>query len=328
MANVTIDQLTGKTALKTDQLEVQATVGGASNKVTVESAVNAQITDITPPANTTAFKITAPSNSGVDTTPILDKAGTVNSSAAGYIYDKTNLVVTTMANRAAIFDWQVNGVSVLRLEKYSVRYELVIGSTGAKVLRFGNNPVANYIYDSESGWELNVATRFIRFYYNDSNAWPSTWAVTNSGQWQRNDVPQTYGICLATTDVAVVTNTLLGQQAFPTAAANIVGGAVNILGGSGASSSAGAASGGSVNLNGGANFGSGNPGNIIVGATRGYLITAAKTFSTLASAAVAGVGARSFITDGAASPVFSAAAAGGGTLGTPVYSDGTTWRNG
>lgn len=35
-----------------------------------------------------------------------------------------------------------------------------------------------------------------------------------------------------------------------------------------------------------------------------------------------------FITDSAASPVAYAPAAGGGSLTVPVYSDGTTWRNG
>lgn len=51
------------------------------------------------------------------------------------------------------------------------------------------------------------------------------------------------------------------------------------------------------------------------------------TFATLPSAA-ANKGALMMISDGAASPVFSAAAAGAGSLNTTVYSDGTTWRNG
>ncbi|PWT78227.1 MAG: hypothetical protein C5B60_01565 [Chloroflexi bacterium] len=51
------------------------------------------------------------------------------------------------------------------------------------------------------------------------------------------------------------------------------------------------------------------------------------TFATLPSAA-ANKGMLAIISDGAAAPVFSAAAAGGGSLSTAVYSDGTTWRNG
>jgi len=39
-------------------------------------------------------------------------------------------------------------------------------------------------------------------------------------------------------------------------------------------------------------------------------------------------GARTFITDGAAVPVFGAVAVGGGALFLPVFSDGTNWRNG
>lgn len=51
------------------------------------------------------------------------------------------------------------------------------------------------------------------------------------------------------------------------------------------------------------------------------------TFATLPAAAT-NKGVLAVISDGAASPVFSAAAAGGGSLNTAVYSDGTTWRNG
>lgn len=65
------------------------------------------------------------------------------------------------------------------------------------------------------------------------------------------------------------------------------------------------------------------------GVARNFVpVTGAVAFASLPSAATAGVGARHMISDGAASPVFSAAAAGGGSLATPVYSDGTTWRNG
>jgi hypothetical protein len=52
------------------------------------------------------------------------------------------------------------------------------------------------------------------------------------------------------------------------------------------------------------------------------------TFATLPAAATVGAGARAYITDSAAAPVFGVAAVGGGALGIPVTSDGTTWRNG
>lgn len=39
-------------------------------------------------------------------------------------------------------------------------------------------------------------------------------------------------------------------------------------------------------------------------------------------------GNRAFVTDSAASPVLGSAATGGGSLYLPVYSDGSTWRNG
>ena len=54
------------------------------------------------------------------------------------------------------------------------------------------------------------------------------------------------------------------------------------------------------------------------------MITNPGTFAALVAAATAGKGARAFIIDGAAN-VYGAAAAGGGSLNVPVYSDGTNW---
>lgn len=51
------------------------------------------------------------------------------------------------------------------------------------------------------------------------------------------------------------------------------------------------------------------------------------TVATLPSAATAGVGSRSFVTD-ASAPTFGATVAGGGAVATPVYSDGTNWKVG
>jgi hypothetical protein len=65
--------------------------------------------------------------------------------------------------------------------------------------------------------------------------------------------------------------------------------------------------------------------NIAIDAARGFR-RRIYTFATLPSANPSGQYVQ--ISDGAAVPVFSAAAAGAGTLATPVYSDGTTWRNG
>jgi hypothetical protein len=51
------------------------------------------------------------------------------------------------------------------------------------------------------------------------------------------------------------------------------------------------------------------------------------TVATLPSAATAGAGARSFVTD-ASGPTFGSTVAGGGTVKVPVYSDGTNWKVG
>ena len=51
------------------------------------------------------------------------------------------------------------------------------------------------------------------------------------------------------------------------------------------------------------------------------------TVATLPSAVTSGVGARSFVTD-ALAPSFGATVVTGGTVATPVYSDGTNWKVG
>ena len=51
------------------------------------------------------------------------------------------------------------------------------------------------------------------------------------------------------------------------------------------------------------------------------------TVATLPSAATAGVGARSFVTD-ALTPTFGATVVTGGAVAVPVYSDGTNWKVG
>jgi hypothetical protein len=57
------------------------------------------------------------------------------------------------------------------------------------------------------------------------------------------------------------------------------------------------------------------------------LTTPGYTFATLPAANAARQGDRTFIVDGAAAPVFGAAAAGGGVVVTPVFCDGVAWIN-
>lgn len=54
---------------------------------------------------------------------------------------------------------------------------------------------------------------------------------------------------------------------------------------------------------------------------------APSTTAELPSAAEAGIGARGFVTD-ANTPVFGSAVVGGGSVGVPVYSNGTNWMVG
>lgn len=59
----------------------------------------------------------------------------------------------------------------------------------------------------------------------------------------------------------------------------------------------------------------------------GYLRTPPTTVGALLSAATAGVGARSIVTD-ALAPTFMATVVAGGAVTAPVYSDGTNWKVG
>jgi hypothetical protein len=56
--------------------------------------------------------------------------------------------------------------------------------------------------------------------------------------------------------------------------------------------------------------------------------TAPGTVAQLPAASASNRGSRTFITDGAATPVFGAIVAGSGSLFLPVFSDGTNWLNG
>jgi hypothetical protein len=58
-----------------------------------------------------------------------------------------------------------------------------------------------------------------------------------------------------------------------------------------------------------------------------YVKTGSTVFASLPTAAVAGAGARAYITDGN-SLVWGGAVAGGGANGIPVFSNGTSWRVG
>ena len=58
-----------------------------------------------------------------------------------------------------------------------------------------------------------------------------------------------------------------------------------------------------------------------------YIKTGSTLFASLPSAAVAGAGARSFVTD-ANTAVFGTAVSGSGAIAVPVYSDGSAWRVG
>lgn len=68
-------------------------------------------------------------------------------------------------------------------------------------------------------------------------------------------------------------------------------------------------------------------GTSVVTPAAGYLKHTPVTIASLPAAATAGAGARAFVSD-ATTQVFGGTVVGGGTINTPVYSDGTAWRAG
>jgi hypothetical protein len=131
------------------------------------------------------------------------------------------------------------------------------------------------------------------------------------------------GCTLQGGDGAAAASYITGAYAFATATVNLSGGAVNIAGGNGASSSSGAAHGGALNLDGGQAYGTGVHGNIVVGGTRGALVTSSKTYANLPAAVEGG---RSFVSDWTGASTFGTqVTGGGGSTKVPVWSDGTNW---
>lgn len=72
-------------------------------------------------------------------------------------------------------------------------------------------------------------------------------------------------------DIAAYGYKMTAQAAWASASTNIIGGNISLIGGAGASGSAGAAHGGHVFLDGGEGFGTGLDGDVQIGATRGML---------------------------------------------------------
>ena len=108
-----------------------------------------------------------------------------------------------------------------------------------------------------------------------SNSWvtfDTTFGIRGSNYTSANGTNMTVGPGSKVSDSASGTATIKAGNAFPNATTNIVGGALYLTGGSGASNSLGTANGGDINLDGGQSYGTGTEGNIVIGATRGNLV--------------------------------------------------------
>ena len=137
-------------------------------------------------------------------------------------------------------------------------------------------------------------------------------------------------------DMSAKTTSITAGDAWGSATTNLVGGAINLSGGKGASGSSGAAHGGPVYLDGGQPYGTGVAGDVIVGNTRGNLQVknnlimtgvarlASFTVATLPSASTSGAGAMAYVTDANAT-TYRTIVASGGSNKVQVTSDGTNW---
>lgn len=127
-------------------------------------------------------------------------------------------------------------------------------------------------------------------------------------------------------DVATTINMKAGA-ADSAATTHSAGGNFTIQGGNGGGSSG---IGGSVYVDGGTATGSALVGNVVIGATRGVLITAPKTVATLPTCNAGLMGGRSFVTDATVTMAagVGTAVVGSGANKVPVYCDGTQWSVG
>ncbi len=129
-------------------------------------------------------------------------------------------------------------------------------------------------------------------------------------------------------DETAAKNISISAQSMSSSNVNfLVGGNVNIAGGTGAVSTTSTGHGGNVYLDGGQGYGTGIHGNVITGNTRGFLLTATVLTSNLPTPVAALKGARSFVSNASAA-TFASTFNSGGANNVPVYCDGTNWRVG
>lgn len=283
--------------------------------------------------------------------PVFNLTQTWNAGAVTFTGFKFNVTDTASAAASMLLDLQVGGSSKFQVTKgagafFSLNAVELRNSTSAQTFRVYNTytDASNY----ERGfmrWASNVleigAEQAGTGGYRNLKLLGAT-TIThalNSGSFTVNS-PYTNGsdstvkletsypfslICANQSyDAAVPSAYISAQAAYPTASTNISGGHLKIIGGAGASSSAGAATGGNIYLDGGRGYGTGVNGNVVVGATRGRLLLSTSTVAALPT----GInGMRAHVTDStvAAAGNFGATVAGGGSYSTPVYFDGTNW---
>jgi len=249
-------------------------------------------------------------------------------SAVAYSYDTQNTYSTSGAKLAS---WKNNATEKAYINKdgvissiASAGREIHIGSDGSN--SFVNNPVTALSvagisrvilssYSPTATAALNE-TRGLAFEMNASAA---------NIRVGRDVYPSgTFSIYHAdyTSDVAPRATAIIGAAAYASAATNLDGGNLTIAAGAGASGSAGDADGGNITLDGGQGYGTGDHGNVIIGATRGDLV-----FSndyTVAGLSTGVVGKVARVTD-ASGPTMGATVAGGGAAAALVWYNGTNW---
>ena len=160
----------------------------------------------------------------------------------------------------------------------------------------------------------------------DSSDWMTIQKNTISGGKSNNF---TFSIDNKTADEAVVDFIIQGQVAHANATVNLIGGDIDMRGGSGSLNTAGLGHGGQVYLDGGLPHGTGVAGDVHVGNTRGnlkvynQLVMLENTVGALPAAATA-AGYITAVSDSLA-PVNGSTVAAGGAVSCVVYSDGTNW---
>jgi hypothetical protein len=255
-------------------IETEAT-GAATVRPIALMGGNVGIGTITP----TAGKLTVDAGTATTDVNALNITQTWNNAGVTFTGIKSNITNTASAAASLLLDLQVASASVFNIQRDGSLVNNNLKGISAPTTRILSVNAGTWVSDLSTSITSSVGSVSIgrlnqTISASADGSGNTTWAalVTSTGD-------KTFTVRGFDTDA--VNNRGVQALALRGGAANangesitgqgIVGGAVSVTGGAGASSASGVANGGSVSLDGGQGYGTGLAGNIILGGTRGLV---------------------------------------------------------